>query len=1220
MTLREGDDPPLPEYLRPYLQGGKKLFDEEAVGEIEFSGGTYQIQVQDTVYEPESYPWAFLQLDNRGLIKDAFCSCESVGDADGCPHIVAGYFRVFNHHKKPLHIRFEESIWNQIGVYLAEKYGYDCTRIEDTDFDITFLTDAAKQHYQNLIQQRKRETEETSLKFSNLSEEEIELWKEGRPSPKLQYELSLWSDLAKWWMTMQDRGDVYEVQFTEQPKRLPTAMDVSFRELCFTLPLNPKLLVLLVPYLNHVKSSIPVHSLPEDEISKITYEPAKGAFLVHGIGEGAKKPEKLEKAISLGGWIYLPGEGFFAAEAHSLLQRKVIDGDAVSELFHEHFHLVKQFLEGYELHETPISPKYSLKFDKNWNLHVEMYLFHKGDLKDPESRTFDDWVFVPKVGFYHIQNQLFTELSQVVPAQDISDFVTTHRSLLNGIDGFQTHLSNIEAQVDYNVDGEGRLNFTRVLLDGNEKHLKDFGFWIYMQGQGFYSKSQSSASLPFRPGMTLTKDQVPLFIRMNEEELKILPRFFANRSPVSRGGLKVSLTAKEGLCIQPVYYFHDDVDANSVLFYDDYTFQQGLGFRELPPDSRLPADFQREVNVPASETEQFMETTYPSIKPFILDLQKEIQVPDHMQIVVTELKKEGDDFLAKLKGVTELGKVSITQLWWLRRKKRKHAFSPAGLIPLDHPNLAWLKWLSPKQVDRRSNTVRLTVFELLRLEALFPLVYADKEAEKEIVELTSFKLSEEPDLEGLNSSLRPYQLLGVRWLWFLYRHSMSGLLCDDMGLGKTHQTMALITAITNYCRGEKKKFLVICPTSVIYHWQEKLEKFLPKMKVYTFHGLNRSLEGFEQDGDILLTSYGIWRNEKETLEKMEFELAVFDEVQLAKNHQSRLYASLQSAKAKMRLGLTGTPIENQLRELKALFDLVLPGYMLTDADFQSYFVRPIERDSNIQRRKLLQKLIKPFVMRRRKEEVLQDLPEKIEELIHCEMTPAQSELYETVLRASRERIVSEIADGKNPIPYIHIFALLSHLKMICDHPAVFHKTPWEYRKYDSGKWELFLELLEEARDSRQKIVVFSQYLGMLDIIEEHLKEHNIGYATIRGATQNRAEQLMKFKDDPACEVFVASLQAAGLGIDLTAASVVIHYDRWWNAARENQATDRVHRIGQKRGVQVFKLVTKDSFEERIDKLITKKGDLMEEVIGVDDHQVLKSFSREELLELLQIKT
>ncbi len=1220
MTLRKGEDPPLPEYLRPFLKGAKKLFEEGAVKEIEFSGGTYQVQVGDLHYEPSSYPWAFLQIDTRGLIKDSFCSCESIGDATGCVHIATSYLRIFNHYKKPLHIRFEESIWNQLGLYLAELYGYDCEKVEETPMEIFFLTESAKMHYIELLQQRHRETEETSLKFSNLTEEEIILWKEGRPPPKLQYELSLWCDFAKWWMIMQDRGDTYEVRFVEHPNKLPSEVEVSFSEMRFKVELTTEFLAQLVPYLMHVKSSIPIHTLPEDEISKITFDPATGSFTVHGIEqEKRRQPKAKDQAIPVGGWIYLPHEGFFAAESHQLLQKKVIRGKDVPLLFHEHFHLVKQFLEGYDLHELPVSPKYTLEFDKSWNLQVEMYLFEPRDLQQEGCCCFEDWVFIPDKGFYHLENPLFTELSHSIHSDDVSDFVTSHRSLFNSIDGFHTHLSSIEAQVDYMVDGHGRLNFTRVLMEGSECHIKDFGIWIYLKGQGFYSKVQSTGTLPFRPGLTLTRDQVPLFIRMNEEELKILPKFFASSSPIRQGGLKVSLTDKGGFRIEPIFLFHEWIDPTTVMFYDDFTFQQGIGFRELPPEARLPVEYLREVIVPASEVELFLETSYPSISSFIIDLQKEIQIPDHMQIVVTGLEKEGEDFLVKVKGATDLGKVPITQLWWERKKKKKFAFTSAGMIPLDHPNLLWLKWISPKRIDRRSNVIRMTVFELLRLEALFPLAYSDKEAEKLILKLTSFQLFEEPELKGLECSLRPYQMLGVRWLWFLYRHGMSGLLCDDMGLGKTHQTMALIAALQNY-NSHPVRFLVICPTSVIYHWQEKLQKFLPNSRVCTFHGVNRSMTDFTEKYDILLTSYGVWRNEKDLLEEVEFELAVFDEVQLAKNHQSRLYASLQGVKAKIRLGLTGTPIENQLRELKALFDLVLPGYMLSDTDYRSYFVKPIEKENDLGRRRLLQKLIRPFVLRRRKEDVLDDLPEKMEEVIHCEMAPAQSHLYKNLLKSAREKILYELEDSKSQVPYIHIFALLSSLKMVCDHPAVYHKTPWEYRKYESGKWELFVELLEEARDSRQKVVVFSQYLGMLDIIEEHLKEHNIGYATIRGATQNRAEQLIRFKEDPECEVFVASLQAAGLGIDLTAASVVIHYDRWWNAARENQATDRVHRIGQKRGVQVFKLVTKDSFEERIDLLIRRKGDLMEDVIGVDDHQVLKSFSRNELLELLQISS
>lgn len=291
----------------------------------------------------------------------------------------------------------------------------------------------------------------------------------------------------------------------------------------------------------------------------------------------------------------------------------------------------------------------------------------------------------------------------------------------------------------------------------------------------------------------------------------------------------------------------------------------------------------------------------------------------------------------------------------------------------------------------------------------------------------------------------------------------------------------------------------------------------------------------------------------------------------------------------------------------------MPG----ENDYREQFIRPIEKEGNVEKRLLLSRLIKPFVLRRKKDDVLLDLPEKTEEIAHCDLQPEQRDLYAEILTASRDKLLGELQSNEQPVPYLHIFTLLSHLKQVCNHPAAYLKKPASYKEYKSGKWDLFLELLEEARESQQKVVVFSHYLSMLDIIEDYLKEHGIGFAAIRGATVDRGEQLQRFNRDPQCEVFVGSLQAAGLGIDLTAASVVIHYDRWWNAARENQATDRVHRIGQTRGVQVFKLVTKGTVEEHIDFLIAKKGRLMEEIVGVDDHQIIKRFDRQEMINLLQ---
>jgi len=375
---------------------------------------------------------------------------------------------------------------------------------------------------------------------------------------------------------------------------------------------------------------------------------------------------------------------------------------------------------------------------------------------------------------------------------------------------------------------------------------------------------------------------------------------------------------------------------------------------------------------------------------------------------------------------------------------------------------------------------------------------------------------------------------------------------------------------------------------------------------------------FDKSFDLLLTLYGRKKKKKNPLSEIVFSVAVFDEIQIAKNAQSQTHKALKVIEAKSRVGLTGTPIENRLLELKALFDVVLPTYMPTETVFKELFVNPIEKQQDAEKKALLARFIRPFVLRRKKAEVLQELPEKTEEIAYAALSEQQAKLYREAYQSVKEGLLKDLHDPKKPAPFMHVFSLLTKLKQICDHPSLVLGDAADYKKHSSGKWDLFVELLRETRDSGQKLVVFSQYLDMLDIIQSHLEEEKIGFASIRGSTRDRKEQVHRFRDDPSCEVFVGSLQAAGVGIDLIAASVVIHYDRWWNPAKENQATDRVHRMGQSRGVQVFKMVTKGTIEEHIHRLIEKKMGLMEEVIGYDDQDGIKRLSREDLAELIRL--
>ena len=297
-------------------------------------------------------------------------------------------------------------------------------------------------------------------------------------------------------------------------------------------------------------------------------------------------------------------------------------------------------------------------------------------------------------------------------------------------------------------------------------------------------------------------------------------------------------------------------------------------------------------------------------------------------------------------------------------------------------------------------------------------------------------------------------------------------------------------------------------------------------------------------------------------------------------------------------------------------DLTVPGYLGTDERFIQQYIKPIESDLHGRAGERLTRLISPFTLRRMKASVLPELPEKIEDYRFCELSEDQVKLYRQAIATQGKDLLKALKVKSATIPYIHIFALLMLLKQICDHPALAVKTPEAYEKYQSGKWELFKELLSEGVESGQKLVVYSQFRGMIRIMEKHLKELGVGFVTLTGASRNRGALIARFNEDPDCRIFVGSLKAGGTGIDLVAASVVIHYDRWWNAAREDQATDRVHRIGQRRGVQVFKLVTTGTLEEKISAIIEKKKNLMEAIVKEDDPHLLKTFTREELVELL----
>ncbi|MFL6234831.1 MAG: DEAD/DEAH box helicase [Thermoanaerobaculia bacterium] len=562
--------------------------------------------------------------------------------------------------------------------------------------------------------------------------------------------------------------------------------------------------------------------------------------------------------------------------------------------------------------------------------------------------------------------------------------------------------------------------------------------------------------------------------------------------------------------------------------------------------------------------------------------------------------------------------VSLAEILRAKKEGLPYLETAGGWIDLNAPAFRELDRLAGMADHDR---FRLPASELLRLQAAAdrPVrIAADGEASARLGGLLDLKPAA-PFIrtDKLATEPRIYQKIGVDWLLFLVQNRLGGLLCDDMGLGKTLQVLALM--ITLLERGEvTEPCLVACPTSVLSHWRNQIHRHAPGLRPVVHHGQQRRLPSKLGPGDVLLTSYGVLRRDAEALSAVPFALAVLDEAQNLKNRGTQSWQAADHLVADVKLGLTGTPIENSLGELKALFDLVLPGYLGSDAGFEQRYGRLAEMNRGEDRLGELRRVISPFVLRRLKSSVLDELPEKIEDVRTCILSDDQVRLYRDAVDgrgAELARQIEAAADGH--LSYIHVFALLSLLKKICDHPALAVGDLNRADELASGKWDLYQEILAECLESGHKVVVFTQFLGMIDLMARHLEGLGVGFVKLTGASVRRGEIVDRFNLDPACRVFLGSLKAGGTGIDLVAGSAVIHYDRWWNAAKEDQATDRVYRLGQRRAVQVFKLVTEGTLEEKIAALIEKKRQVMASVVQEDSPELAKIFTRDELLDMLR---
>jgi len=471
---------------------------------------------------------------------------------------------------------------------------------------------------------------------------------------------------------------------------------------------------------------------------------------------------------------------------------------------------------------------------------------------------------------------------------------------------------------------------------------------------------------------------------------------------------------------------------------------------------------------------------------------------------------------------------------------------------------------------------------------------------------------EAASLGKLDKVLRPYQKDGVAWMQFLRANGFGGILADEMGLGKTLQVLALLSA-----KPASVPALVICPTSLVFNWVAEAVKFTPSLRVLALHGPQRR-EFFTQipRHDLIITSYAVLRRDADQYRDLEFDTVVLDEAQHIKNRQTQNAQAVKSIRARHRLVLTGTPMENSVLDLWSIFDFLMPGYLGGAQDFRERYEQPIVRDKNSAVQARLARRMRPFMLRRLKRDVAADLPEKIEQVSYCELNDAQRALYRQVLEAGRREVLDSVnANGQAKSRMVVLTALLRLRQICCDMRLLGDKlnaTPAD----TSGKVEMFDELLEEVIDGGHRVLVFSQFTTMIGLLGERLAAQNIEYCQLDGSTKDRAQVVEKFqRGEGRIPVFLISLKAGGTGLNLTGADTVIHFDPWWNPAVEAQATDRAHRIGQKKVVTSYKLITRGTVEEKILNLQNRKRSMINEMLGGEE-QLVESLSWDEINDLL----
>ena len=557
-----------------------------------------------------------------------------------------------------------------------------------------------------------------------------------------------------------------------------------------------------------------------------------------------------------------------------------------------------------------------------------------------------------------------------------------------------------------------------------------------------------------------------------------------------------------------------------------------------------------------------------------------------------------------------------------RTRKKYYRLKDGSFVDLEEPSLEMLSELSRamnlKDKEFLKKKLRLPMYRTLYLDKLLEEnedVYSTRDSRfREVVK--EFKTVKDADFEepkSLSRLMRKYQKDGYKWLRTLEAWQFGGILADDMGLGKTLQVIAVMLAARE--EGKKGTSLVITPASLVFNWGAEFEKFAPELRVSLVTGnqeeRQKKIDAYKE-ADVLVTSYDLLKRDIALYEDKEFSYEIIDEAQYIKNHTTAAAKAVKVIHSRIRYALTGTPIENRLSELWSIFDYLMPGFLYGYEVFKKEMETPIVRNNDEKAMKRLQKMVSPFILRRLKEDVLKDLPEKLEEYRYVRLGEKQQKVYDGQVVHMKEQLSGQNADDFNKNK-LQILAELTRLRQICCDPSLC----FENYKGEAAKVEACLDLIQSAMDGGHRILVFSQFTSMLEILQQELDGLHISYFTITGSTSKEKRlELVKAFNGGDVPVFLISLKAGGVGLNLTGADVVIHFDPWWNLAAQNQATDRAHRIGQTKKVSVYKLIAKQTIEEKIQKLQETKKNLADQVMSGESAS-LGSMSKEEILELLE---